>query len=162
MSLNATVGGASANSFLTVDEATAYFANRLYASAWTGNAALQAAALITATQRLNQEEYCGSYVTLTQALKWPRVSTWDPDGRPYAFDAIPQALRDATCELALELLKNDLLAEVETKNLVALKAGPVELQFKEVQRSGRLPEQVRRLIQHVLETQSGLVRMVRG
>jgi hypothetical protein len=163
MSLVATVGASNANSYVTVNEADAYFADRLYASAWTGaSSGDRAKALVTAARRLDQEEFAGLKVTTTQGMKWPRYDAYDQDGNWYPTDAIPQAVKDGQCELALELLKGDLLAESETKNLTSLKAGPVELQFKDQQTSGALTAQVRRLLNHLLATQSGMVRMVRG
>lgn len=54
MALDATVGGPNANSYLTVAEADAYFATRLFSSLWTAAVtATKEAALIQATRMLD-------------------------------------------------------------------------------------------------------------
>lgn len=104
-----TVGASNANSFVSVAEATAYLEGRLNSSAWSGaSAADQAAALVEATRELSARPWCGSRVTTTQALAWPRQWAPDPDAPGatyYAATIIPQRVKDATCELALEFLR---------------------------------------------------------
>ena|SRR5215204_673724 len=160
MSLDATVGGSSSNSYVTVLEADAYFADRLYASAWTGDD--KATALVTAARRLDQEDYLGYRATNEQAMKWPRYDTGDEDGRWYASDSIPQPVRDAQCELALYLLETDGLKQSRLSNFVHLKIGPLDLTPKHPQTSGSLPAVVVRLLRHLLATSPGTIRMVRG
>lgn len=53
MALDATVAGATANSYVALAEADAYFADRLNADAWTAAGTKQAAALITATKQID-------------------------------------------------------------------------------------------------------------
>lgn len=53
MALDATVGGASANSYVTVAEADAYFADRPFSETWSGlSAGEKEASLITATRTI--------------------------------------------------------------------------------------------------------------
>lgn len=114
-----TAGSASANTFVSVADADAYLNTRLNASAWNSetDADQKARALIEATRELNLLHYIGSRVTTTQALAWPRQYARDPDKPDIIyvgnialmyFDSatVPQRIKDATCELALEFLRS--------------------------------------------------------
>lgn len=119
LTITATVGDASANSFVTEEEAIDYMASRLNAGDWettTGTTATETEkkALIEATRALDLLAWEGTRVTDTQALSWPRDYAVNPDATIsdpsteypyYADDVIPQRVKDATCELALELLR---------------------------------------------------------
>jgi hypothetical protein len=115
ITITATVGSATANSFVTEAEMTAYCAARLNASIWT-DAAAQLPALVEATRDLSLLEYDGTRTDAVQALSWPRYLAENPDAPapldigaqfPGYFDddVIPQRVKDATCELALQYLK---------------------------------------------------------
>lgn len=102
-SLDATIGGASANSYQSVANATTYFANTLFSAQWGAlSADVKAQALITATQWLETLTYVGKRVTTTQALEWPREAT---SSKGVAADTteIPKELLVAQAELALAL-----------------------------------------------------------
>lgn len=106
MALNATVGGATANSYLSQSAASAYFADRLDAAVWTGaTGQYMDAALIRATQRLEQERYSGCKASSTQKLAWPRTGTYDREGHCLSSVTIPVCVQEAACELALALLR---------------------------------------------------------
>lgn len=113
----ATVGSASANSYVTMEEAAAYFGDRLNVSAWETAAGGddQTKALLMATKRLERELWLGNRVSSTQALSWPRYGVEKIDAvtgvnngyygfDQYDADEIPQQVKDAQCELALSLL----------------------------------------------------------
>lgn len=103
--LDATPGGAAANSYVTVVEADAYFSARLFADKWTGALPdAKTTALLMATARVDQEAYTGEPTTLTQRLKWPLTGVLDDAGRDVDDRTIPRAVKDATCEIALALL----------------------------------------------------------
>ncbi len=110
LTLNATVGGAFANTFATAAEMTAYVEGRLNASIWTASAA-QLPALVEATHELSMLDWIGTTVTETQALSWPRQYAENPDAPAggsqvdYATNVIPVRVKHATCELALQFLK---------------------------------------------------------
>lgn len=140
--ITATVGSATANSFVTVAEMTAYCEGRLNASIWTA-AAAQEPALVEATRDLSVLGWRGSRVDDVQALPWPRDYVPDPDapwdavlgetGLPeYATTEIPQRVKDATCELALQYLKagtTDLAVPDATAGVVRKKVGPLETEW---------------------------------
>ena len=101
--LDATLGGASANSYQTVVTASAYFANTLFDAQWTAlSADVKAQALITATQWLETLSFVGTAVTTTQRLQWPREAT-SSAGIVNDGTSIPKELLAAQAELALGL-----------------------------------------------------------
>lgn len=145
MAIDATVGGPNSNSYVTVDEADAYFAERIYADAWNDSLD-QSQALVTATQRLDQEGFMGERASETQALKWPRSGGYS-DGVLLADDAIPQKVKDAVCELALSLAGANIFEPSELSQFHSLSVGPVSLVMAEAgQSSEALPVQVARLL----------------
>jgi hypothetical protein len=81
--LDATVGGAAANTYVTLAEATAIidgFVQDADVQHWgSGNTDSRNRALFTATQRLDRERYLGARATDTQALQWPRTGVRKPD-----------------------------------------------------------------------------------
>lgn len=122
--LDATVGGASSNSYVDLTTAESYMLGRV--NPWTGTDAAKTAALVNATSLLEQEQWAGTKGStatsaLTQALAWPRrwVPTLEFTAYPeyitdnfidtsvafYSSLTIPQPLVRATCELAMELLR---------------------------------------------------------
>lgn len=111
----ATAGSASANSFVTEAEAIAYVATRLNASAWTTVTGAtctetEKAALIESTRELSAMGWKGQRTDSTQILSWPRQWVENPDSPNGAWDFyastdIPQRVKDATCELALQFVK---------------------------------------------------------
>lgn len=137
----ATAGAADANSYVTVAEAQAYLDARLNVAAWT-NASVddRERAVITATRLLTPLPWLGSRTTSAQALAWPRTACPDPDapegftgvrGLGYLYydtSVIPVRVKDATCELALEVL-NAGTADLGTldadANLTSKTVGPL-------------------------------------
>lgn len=115
--IDATVGGEESNSYVTLEEAEAYFAQRLHAAAWDdASEADHEKALLTACRhieacqiRVHRRPY-GSTSLFggdplepaypTQALKFPRKRDQDATG---AY-IIPRPVKDAECEEALVLL----------------------------------------------------------
>ena len=83
ISINATVGSASANSYITLADAQAIvdgFVEDADVTAWASATTDQKnRALFTATQRLDRERFLGARATDTQALQWPRTGVRKPD-----------------------------------------------------------------------------------
>jgi len=125
VTLIATVGGASSNSYSTVAEAETYHDTRLHNDAWnTGSSADKTIALIWSTRLLDEwVDWNGSKVELmeNQALRWPRYSVTDRDGEDFDSNIIPQFLKDATAELAKDLLAEDVTADADTKGFSEMK-----------------------------------------
>ena len=106
VTLDATLAGANANSYISVADATTYFGNRLDSADWVAASAdNKAASLITATTWLDTVEFYGERSSTTQALKWPRTDV-TCDGIEATATFIPKPILQATCEVALALLRN--------------------------------------------------------
>jgi hypothetical protein len=150
MALDSTVGGTNSNSYVTRSEGDAYFADRLYKDAWDdADSNEKERALIMATQRIDQEDFDGYRASETQALKWPRTNVYIDSYVYLASDAIPKKLKDAVCELALDLLGSNVLAQSGLKKFDYLKIGPIELNPHQPVNSGPLPSQVIRLLREL-------------
>jgi len=123
-----TPGSATANTFCTLVEASLYLSGRLNSTAFTGASADdQNTALLEACRDLSRlNSWKGRRTDAVQALSWPRDYVPDPDnpdnagitltGFPFtesAFttvtyfddDVIPDRVKEAQAELALEYLK---------------------------------------------------------
>lgn len=148
LSVVTTVSGATANSYVTRAEAESYLARRLNNANWnSADDDTKDQALITATKRIDQESFQGYRVESTQALKWPRSVVQIPgEYGYYATDAIPQPIKDAVCEYALELLSTDSLSESGLNNFKELTVGPISMVMNGPVSSGKLPDQVSRLL----------------
>jgi hypothetical protein len=109
ITIDETVGGANANSFVTHAEFEAYMDGRLNADAFNAATFLERTqALVEATRDLSARPWQGRRVTATQALSWPRQWAHDPDSPTqdyFATTVIPIRIKRATYELALAFLK---------------------------------------------------------
>ena len=101
--IDATLKGASANSYVTLAEAEAYFETVPHDEHWTGSNDAKNRVLITATRYLDAFEYYGKRCSTTQALKWPRKD-YKVDGVEIDCTYIPQQVKNAVFELAHVLL----------------------------------------------------------
>ena len=110
MAFDSTIGGASANSYVSIADADTYFDDRGKPSDWE-NAGLGTcqAALIYATAWLDQNfTWYSTIYSTDQALGWPRVQYYDAEGRQVGGSGvIPQKVKDAVCEMALQWIKDD-------------------------------------------------------
>ena len=83
ISIVATVGSASANSYVTLTEAQAFIDGQVESDdivAWGNSTDDQKnRALFTSTQRIDREKFLGARVSDTQALEWPRSGVRKPD-----------------------------------------------------------------------------------
>ena len=121
----ATAGSATANSYITLAQADAYvdaMINSTDVSKWgTGTDDTRNRALAAATQRLDRERFLGARATDTQALQWPRTGVRKPDtyvntyatGFPFRIsddyftdEEIPDQIKRAQIELAVYLHNN--------------------------------------------------------
>lgn len=167
--LDATVAGTSSNSYCTVATATTYFDERLKpADHWT-NASDddKARALITASRRLDQEDWEGVRTSTAQALDWPRYWASDEDGEEYSESAIPTVVVHATCELALRLLADnseglDTLADTGLEEFTKASAGPAMMERNLAFEAGQLPAGVARMLSHVVRSAGNSVRLTRA
>jgi len=121
--IDATVGGASANSYLTISAADDIAATMLGTLAWTSATTDERTrALITATRGLDTLDWIGDRATTTQALDWPR-SDASCGGIDYPDDEIPEAIEYSTFDLANALLTTPTLLQSPSGGSAALVPG---------------------------------------
>lgn len=163
--VDATVGGASSNSYVTVATGDTYFDERLQSAAWTGesDADKKSRAVIEATRWVDHHHFEGEKTTEGQALKWPRIMATDDDGNEFDSDAIPVIVQHATFELALYLLGQDdssadPLAPSGLEGFLNVQIGPLDVTPRHGRRAGTIPDHIRTLLRPVLRSRSRLVR----
>jgi hypothetical protein len=125
MALDTTVGGASADSYITDAEYQAYWLDRgVVLSAVTTNEA----DLRKAADWLDRSyNFAGYKATGTQRRAWPRVTTILVDGYTVSSTVIPQDIKDAQAELA-NLIRGGLNPAATIDGTLAsesVRAGPV-------------------------------------
>lgn len=131
MIFDSTVGGASANSYLTVARANEINEARIFADKWTSRTNDEKQALlVTATRTINAICYKLGKLTTTQALKFPATGDVDEDLTSY----IRLEIELATAEWAYQLgssLTSDKSIEttLQSLGLKRLKADVVEFEF---------------------------------
>jgi hypothetical protein len=104
--IDATLAGASANSYVTLAAANAYFETVPDSITWANKTDDQKnRALISATRWIDSLSFYGNRCTDTQALKWPRKD-YQVDKVELVCTLIPEPIKTATYELA-RALAND-------------------------------------------------------
>lgn len=138
--LNTTPGDAAFNSFASLAEALAYHETRLFSSWEDFDDEEKKAALVQATR------------TLIYGFSWVESGIYSPQLLAMIPTAFPLLLKQATSELAMQMLKTDRAADndVQREGLSGVVAGPVELSFRESAVKENLyrviPDEVRRLL----------------
>lgn len=168
ITIDATIGGANANSYLTLSDAQAIIDGLVEnddVTAWASATTDQKnRALYSATQRLDRERYLGARATDTQALQWPRTGVRKPDtyintytvGFPFRITAdyytdteIPDQIKKAQAELAIYLNNNkDGLGLSGLEDYKNVSIGPINVtpnQFGAVG-ADRIPPMVERYL----------------
>ena len=125
ITLDATVGGANANTYITLADANSFIEGLVLsddAAAWDGSSNdNKNRALFTAAQRIDREKFLGARVNYTQALEWPRSGVRKPDTYTnlyglsfpnrlvadyYSDTEIPTRVKNAQAVLAVYLNNN--------------------------------------------------------
>jgi hypothetical protein len=143
VTVTATVGSASANSYLTVaqadDFANLYLGTLNWSSAATDN---KGRALIMATRYLDELKWIGDKASTTQALLWPRT---DAECGDWSFTSseIPQPIKQATFDLAEYLLgdgnvlsgagagSSELIPGIPNANLKRARVDVIDVEFNQ-------------------------------
>ena len=130
--INATVKGENANSYVTLTEANSYFETVPDSTTWDDKTVDQKnRALIAATRWIDSFVYYGDRCDDGQALKFPR-NNYQVDGVELSCDLIPQNIKYAQYELA-RALANDTDAITGTSgkegNIEEAKLGDLEVKF---------------------------------
>ncbi len=139
------------DSYISVADADTYFGARLYATTWTGAASTdKEKALRMAAKALDRESYVGIISDPNQVQAWPRTGGADLEGRIIDAAAIPQAIIDAQCELALRYLIEDPTDDSGTLGVRSINAGGVAISYDGRAPQRRLPDMVLTLIRSLL------------
>ena len=104
--LDATLAGATSNSYVDLAEAVVIARNIPGGDDWialTDDEKIYS--LIAATALLETLQYRGEVCTMTQRLKWPRKGV-DCEGRPFDCTAIPYKIKEAEVMLAMQMAKD--------------------------------------------------------
>ena len=139
------------NSWGSMEEAEAYFEDRLDAAAWD-EAVVQerSKALITATTVLDSLSWSGRSIDVEQHTAFPRdICYFDPRlGRSVSIQGMPKRALDAQFEMAYHLLNNDGLLD-DTGGLTNLEVASIKL--IDLTEAKLIPDIVSRLIAPLLK-----------
>jgi hypothetical protein len=140
--LDATVGGAESNSYITVARATEIADYDIIERVdwYVADPDDQIRALVSATRQLDTLPWVGERATTTQALAWPRVNAVI-NGRTIANNEIPIEVEQATYDLALALLREaksgasaatsgDLIPGIPNSQLKRAKLDVLEIEWR--------------------------------
>ncbi len=142
--IDATVGGADSNSFMLESEVDTYLDDRLNAEAWNAetDGDRKIRAMIEATREITRLSFIGKRTDDIQELSWPRFEAENPDLPDsddglgsitfYADDEIPDRVKNAQAELALEFLKagsTDIAGHDDDLNIKRSKVDVLETEF---------------------------------
>jgi len=132
--LIATPGGTTSNTYSLLSEANYYFEavidhTNTWESATEDN---KNKALVWATRLIDEcYQWNGTKYSDTQALRWPRSSIFDPDGVEVDELTIPWFIRNATAEMAKEIMIKDRLQPKE-QQLMQVDVGPLKKVYFEL------------------------------
>lgn len=176
ITIDATVGGPSSNSFTDEATAIAFAATRLNLTGWStvdGASCTEdeKRALIEATRELGALIYQGYRASNTQSLAWPRYLALNPDlsGTESCYDptVMPDRVINATCELAIAFLAagtTDVAGADDTLGIIRKTVDVLTTEWaapsQRLQGLARYPR-VMRLISPLLAIGTGQVRLTR-
>lgn len=166
MAIDATVGGLTTNSYVTLAEANTYFTNRVHADSWE-DSEVQEQLLITASSTIDWFiTWKGTKATGTQTMDWPRTGVYDKVGELYPEDVVPIDVKIATFEMALSSMDSDRTADGDLAGLSEVKAGSLQLKTDDGMYNTQpdvIPDKIWKILAG-LTTKSGIgvVRLVRA
>lgn len=148
MALTVTPGASDADSYSSLADAEIYHAARLHNEAWTAATdSDKEKGLKWAASILDGQSWLGWKATEDQALRWPRMGVYDPDGYAVDDSTIPAFLASAAAELAFALLSEDITETPAGGDLKSLTVDVLSLDFREASKTSvNLPTPVRALI----------------
>lgn len=167
MALNATVGSTTANSYVTLEEANTYFADRVHADKWDAFVDKEAL-LITSSQMLDWYfKWKGVKVNDAQSMKWPRMGAIRRDGSVIDDTIIPPEVKVAVYELALSSIEADRTDDFSLFGLEQVKAGSLMVKASGSQKTSTakeaIPEKVSKILSDLYVKGSfNVVRLMRA
>ena len=165
---DSTISGTTANSYISVTQADDFFTAHLDQEYWTNlSTSKKQAALVQATNRIDQEQFGGRRTIDAQRLQWPRTFIISRDKTPKSEEVaefiggayyrpsneIYKELIEATCEMALYLIKMNqgefTVDEFDLQTLSKYKVGPLDVSIKDGYRVDVLPFKVANLLHSI-------------
>lgn len=142
ITIDATVGGASSNSFLTLADANTLIHARPFHSDWDDitDDDVKNASLVWATRTLSRYRWKGNIVDTDQALPFPRSGLYDHDDRQYADDEIPEWLEFACSELAFIIATEDRTVDSGTEGYSEIKVASIAVKIDKYDRPAEVPD----------------------
>jgi hypothetical protein len=171
-----TIGGDTANSYVSLTGAASYFEARLDGESWFEQSDdRKKQSLLKAAWRLQQMNWLGGRASSTQALAWPRDGVPKRDtselyitggfgydfffrqyGDLYASTEIPQQVKDAQCELAFAFLAG--FADGEEAQVKSFSDDRMSVTFDHPRRLNSLPA----IVENLLDGLVNQARRIRG
>jgi len=145
LSIDASVGTLTANSYVTIAEADAYFANHISSDSWD-TYTQRSALLINASRLLDHYmDWNGTPVNneTIQSMGWPRYDVYDVDS-----DIIPQRVKNATFELANYIAGNSGISS-DLAEVNKIKVGPITIDLDSEGSGYLLPPQISRILSNL-------------
>lgn len=167
MSLVATVGDASANSYVTEAEAEIYMSDRVHAEDWE-EFEDKAKLLITSSSIIDWYiPWKGLVATAIQSMQWPRTGVYDKFGNEFATTVIPTEVKIAVFEMALSSLEADRTADGDLNGLSEVRASTLLLKTDTPTKgystaSEVIPAKIWKILSILTSKQFGSVRLIRA
>lgn len=159
--LDSTSKSPTGNSYASLAEADAYHEARGFNDEWTSaQVETKNAALAWATRLMERLDFGGYVSSTTQALRWPRMVVFTPDGIEFSRTEVPQFVKDAQAELALYLLREDRTEDQGSVGISEVAVGSVDVKFNTVAGSSKanyIPASVLDLLKFGLARSPGSV-----
>lgn len=159
-------GLAGANSYLSVDAADDYWADRANAVWAAKTEPEKKAALIKATDYLVRRyrgQWKGSRTTTAQALDWPRAGVENEECVTLPSNAVPGEVAAATAELAYRALTETLMPDLARGGKIKEQTvGPITTVFMDGAPAVTSYQAVDGLLGPLLECTGGVGRLVRN
>lgn len=171
MAINAILGDLTQNSYVTEDEADAYFEDRAFSSNWDNVAAEDKEPLLILCSRTIDwyVKWKGFKKSATQPMEWPRTKVILRDGTEVADNVLPEAVKIAVFEMVLSSISKDPTLADPLMGLEELKVATLALRAKPDQSGKRttsksvIPEKVLKILTDLRSSSSfGVVRLIRG
>lgn len=157
-------GVEGANSFVSLADSNTFFTLHRSAATWAAASDTnKQIALIAATRDIQAQFkglWIGELADDDQGLDWPRDEAYDDDDR--LLTGVPQALKDATCELALIALSAELRPARDGDDRVKRETvGPITTEFDTAQPRGKRYPLVDSLLAGLIDGSPGTIKLVR-
>jgi len=135
-------GLAGATSYVSVADADDYFViDKNFAADWAALATQDKEySLAWASRLLDQKtDWKGTRLLETSGLRWPRSYIYDRDNILIADDVVPEAVKQATCELAKFLQENDLTVGKDIENMKRIVVDVIEIEYQDQTTQSNVP-----------------------